>query len=59
MLNQELVEELPKPIARKLEKRKAYSPFIDNVQGADHADIQLISTFNKGTRFFIRYKYFQ
>ena len=31
MLNQELVEELPKPIARKLERRKAYSPFIDNV----------------------------
>ena len=29
--NKELAEELHKPIIRKCEKRKAHSPFVDNV----------------------------
>ena len=33
---------------RKFEKRKVHSSFRDNVWGADLADMQLISTFNKG-----------
>ena len=28
-----------------------YSPFIDNICGADLTDMQLISKFNKGFRF--------
>ena len=44
---QELAEELQKPIIRKLEKRKVYSPFIDNIYGADLVDIQLICKFSK------------
>ena len=44
---QELAEELQKPIITKLEKRKVYSPFIDNIYGADLADIQLICKFSK------------
>ena len=44
---QELAEELQKPIIRKLEKRKVSSPFIDNIYGADLADIQLICKFSK------------
>ena len=44
---QELAEELQKPIIRKLEKRKVYSHFIDNIYGADLADIQLICKFSK------------
>ena len=40
-------QELAKPIIRKLEKRKVYSPFIDNIYGADLADIQLICKFSK------------
>ena len=44
---QELAEELQKPIIRKLEKRKVYSPFIDNIYGVDLADIQLICKFSK------------
>ena len=44
----ELVEELHKPIIKKFEKRKVYSPFIDNIRGADQVDMQLISKFNKG-----------
>ena len=44
---QELAEELQNPIIRKLEKRKVYSPFIDNIYGVDLADIQLICKFSK------------
>ena len=47
----ELAEELPKPIIRKFKKSKVHSPFIDNVWGVDLAGMQLISKFNKGTRF--------
>ena len=49
MFNEELAEELHKPIIRKFEKPKVHSPFIDNVLGAHLSDMQLISKFNKGT----------
>ena len=39
--NKELVEELQKPIIRKFNKRKVHSTFVDNIWGADLADIQL------------------
>ena len=39
-----------KPTIRKFEKGKVYSPFIDNIFGADPADMQLIRKFNKGFR---------
>ena len=45
--NKELAEELHKPIIKKLEKWKVYSSFIDNIWGADLADMQLIGKFNK------------
>ena len=45
--NQELEEEIHKPIIRKFEKRKIYSSFIENIWGADLANKQLISKFNK------------
>ena len=44
--NRELAEELHKAIIRKLNKRKVHSPFIDNIWGADLAEMQLISKFN-------------
>ena len=44
--NRELAEELLKTIIRKLNKRKVHSPFIDNIWGADLAEMQLISKFN-------------
>ena len=53
MTNQELAEELQKPIIRKFEKRKVYSPFIDNIWSADFADMQLISEFDKGIGFLL------
>ena len=48
--NKELAEELHKPIIRKVNKRKVHSSFTDNIWGADLANMQLISKFNKGIR---------
>ena len=53
MSNKESVEKLHKPIIKKIEKRKVYPPFIDNIWGADLVDMQLISKFNKGFRFLL------
>ena len=41
-----LADELHKPIIRKFEKGKVHSSFIDSIQGADLADMQLIRKFN-------------
>ena len=49
----DLAEELHKPIIRKLKKRRVYSGFKDNIWGAELADMQLISKFNKGFRFLL------
>ena len=51
--NEQLAKELHKPIIRKLKKRKFYSGFKNNIWGADLADVQLISKFNKGFRFLL------
>ena len=48
--NQQLAEELHKPIITKFEKRKVYTAFKDNIWGADLADMQLLSKYNKGIR---------
>ena len=48
-----LREELHKSIIRKFKKIKVQSPFTDNIWGADLADMQLISKFNKGIRFLL------
>ena len=45
----ELAKESHKPIIRNFNKRKVHSPFIDNIWGADLADMQLINKF-KGFR---------
>ena len=46
MSDQQLSEEIYKPIIRKLRK-KVQLPFINNIWGADLPDMQLISKFNK------------
>ena len=53
MSNQELPKELLKPIIKKFEKQKVYSSFIDNIWGADLADMQLKRKFNKRIRFLL------
>ena len=50
--NIELADELLKSIIRKFRKIKVYSSFRDNIWGADLADMQLLSKFNKGFRFY-------
>ena len=54
MSNQQLGGELHKPIIKKFKTRKVYSSFKGNIWGADLADMQLISKFNKGIRFLLR-----
>ena len=51
--NQELSNEFHKPITRKFLKRRVYSSFINNIWGADLANMQLMSKFNKGFRFIL------
>ena len=42
-----------KPIIKKFKKRQMNSSFKGKIWGADLADIQLISKFNKGIRFLL------
>ena len=51
--NLQLAKELRKSIIRSFEKRAVYYGFRDNILGADLADMQLISKFNKVLRFLI------
>ena len=51
--NIQLAKEWHKPIIRNFKKRTVYSDFKDNIWGADLADMQLISKFNKGFRFLL------
>ena len=52
--NQQLANELDKPIIRKFKERKVYSSFKDIIWGFDLADIQLISKYNKGISYLLR-----
>ena len=51
--NEQIAKELHKPIIRNFKKRKVYSGSRDNIWGANLADMQLISKFNKGFRFLL------
>ena len=53
MSNQTLAEELHKPVIRKFEKEKLHSSFIDDIWGADLADMHLIRKLNKRARFLL------
>ena len=53
MSDQQLAEDLQRQIIRKFKKRKVHSTFMENIWGADLADMQLISKFNKGFRFLL------
>ena len=49
----QLAEELHKSIIRKFTKIKVHSLFLGNICGANLADMQLLSKFNKGIRFLL------
>ena len=51
--NEQLAEELHKPVIRKFYKRKANFSSKDNIWGADLAAIHLTRKFNKGSRFLL------
>ena len=51
--NEKLGEELQKQIIKKIKKRTVCSIFKGNIWGADLADMQLISKFNKEFRFLL------
>ena len=53
MSNQQLPNELHKPIVKNVLKRRDHSSFKDNIWGTDLADIQLISKSNKEIRFLL------
>ena len=51
--NKILAEELHKPVIKKINKRKAYSQFKDNIWGVDLADMQSLSRKNKGIKYLL------
>ena len=51
--NEELAEELYKPIIIKFKKREVYSALKDNIWAANLAVMQLINKFNKGFKFLL------
>ena len=51
MSNKDLAEELNKPFIRKFQNRNVHSSFVDNIWGADLADMQLRNKLNKGIHF--------
>ena len=51
--NEQLAKELNKPIIRNFQKRTVYSGFRDNIWGANLADMQLITKFNKRLRYLL------
>ena len=53
MPNQQLANEIHKPIIRKFKKRKVHSSLKNNIWGVDLADMQLISKYNKGIRYLL------
>ena len=46
-----LADELHKPVIKKIEKRKVYSQFKDNIWGVDLADMESLSRKNKGIKY--------
>ena len=51
--NEQLAKELHKPIIRNFKKRTVYSGFKDNIWGADLADMQSLSKYNKGIKYLL------
>ena len=51
--NDQLAEELHKPIIRRFERRKLHSSFKDNIWDVHLTDMQLISKFNEGISFLL------
>ena len=51
--NYHLANELHKPIFKKFKKRKVYSYFRDNIWGVELGDMQSLSKYNKGIKYWL------
>ena len=51
--NYQLANELHKPIIRQFKKGKVYSSFRGNIWGVNLADMQSLSEYNKGNKYFL------
>ena len=51
--NYQLANEFHRQIIRKCKRRKVYSSFRDNIWGADLADMQSLSKYNKGINYLL------
>ena len=51
--NDQLANELRKPVIKKFKKRKVYSSFKDNIRGVDLADMQSFRKYNKGIKYLL------
>ena len=52
-VNEELAQELHKPVIKKLRKRKVYVRFKDNFWAADFAEMGPLSYFNCGVKYLL------
>ena len=52
-VNEQLAEELHKPIIKKLERRKVYTRFKDNIQAADLAGMGSLSYSNRNVKYLL------
>ena len=53
MPNQQLANELHKPIIKKFKSRRAHSSFKDNIWGVDLSNMQLTIKYSKGIRYLL------
>ena len=52
-VNEELAEELRKPVIKKFKKRKVYARFKDNIWAADLAEMGSLSSKNKNVKYLL------
>ena len=52
--NEQLAEELQKPVTKKFKRRKVYARLRDNIWAADLAEIESLSSNNKNVKYLLR-----
>ena len=51
--NEQLAEELHKPVTKRFKRRKVYARFKDNIWAADLADMESLSSKNKNVKYLL------
>ena len=52
-VNEQLTEELHKPVIKKFKKRKVYARFKDNIWAADFAEMESLPLMNKDVKYIL------